>query len=135
MNCQQCGDKHDKKGLYCSKRCCDKAYRDRKKAGAPVITKKIVAPKEVKTPEFPIPKEKGPKLKWCMCCGNSLEHSSKLRYCNDAHERMYWETVNSGNSLKISIDSRTTIVTRKYDKIQEIIETMLSRQSFNIILA
>jgi len=135
MNCQQCGEKHDKKGLYCSKRCCDKAYRERKKTGAPTLAKKAVVPKKAKAPGIAIPKEKGPKLKWCMYCGNSLEHSKKLRFCDDAHERMYWETVNNGNSLKISIDPRTIIVTRKYDRIQEIIEAMLSRQSFNILLS
>lgn len=35
--CTQCGSLHDKKGIYCSKKCTDAAYRARKKASTPVI--------------------------------------------------------------------------------------------------
>lgn len=34
--CTQCGTLHDKKGMYCSKKCTDAAYRARKKAAASV---------------------------------------------------------------------------------------------------
>ncbi len=34
--CTQCGTLHDKKGIYCSKKCTDAAYRARKKAAATV---------------------------------------------------------------------------------------------------
>lgn len=32
MTCTQCGIEHERKGIYCSKRCTDAAYRARKKA-------------------------------------------------------------------------------------------------------
>jgi hypothetical protein len=31
MQCVQCGATHERKGMYCSKSCTDKAYRERKK--------------------------------------------------------------------------------------------------------
>ena len=47
MKCIQCGDEHERKGMYCSKSCTDKAYRERKKN------------------KIDVPEEKGEKLKWC----------------------------------------------------------------------
>ena len=126
--CIQCGEKHDKRGAYCSKKCTDKAYRDRKsgKANAlPIIDrtpkKKIVVN---------VPKETGPKLKWCNFCGASLNESTMLQFCNGEHQRSYYETISLEGTLKLRIDSRTTIETKKYDRVQQLIESMMTRNSF-----
>ena len=126
--CVQCGQEHDKKGIYCSKRCIDKAYRDRKKGKAdalPIVNRK---PKiKVKKESIDIPNEVGPKLKWCNFCGDSLERSVMLQFCSKSHQESYHRTVKSGGTLKIKIDSRTIIETKKYNRVQELIEAVLTR--------
>jgi hypothetical protein len=129
--CIQCGQEHDKRGVYCSKRCIDKAYRDRKSGktnALPVVDRK---PKvKVKQERIDIPVETGPKLKWCNFCGASLDTSPMLQFCNKEHQEDYYRVIKSGGALKLKIDSRTIIETRKYNRVQELIETMLSRNSY-----
>jgi len=129
--CIQCGQEHEKKGVYCSKRCIDKAYRDRKAgktSALPIVDRK---PKvESKKERIDIPIEKGPKLKWCNFCGASLETSPMLQFCNRDHQEDYYKTVQRGGALKLKIDSRTIIETRKYTRVQELIEAMLSRNGY-----
>jgi hypothetical protein len=125
MTCPICSSEHDRKGTYCSKKCTDKAYRARKKGvtdSPPLIGKS-----GVKSTIIKIPKESGPKLKWCNFCGASIEKSHKLGFCNSEHEKDYWWTVHNKGTLKLRIDSRTIIETRKYDKVQDIIDAMMSR--------
>jgi hypothetical protein len=46
--CNHCDTLHDKKGMYCSKKCTDAAYRARKKAAAVVpVTSSTTDPDEV----------------------------------------------------------------------------------------
>jgi hypothetical protein len=45
--CTHCGDLHDKKGMYCSKKCTDAAYRARKKASTVVTETSTTDPDEV----------------------------------------------------------------------------------------
>ena len=126
--CIQCGEEHEKRGAYCSKRCTDKAYRDRKsgKANAlPIIDRK---PKE--KIEVIIPQETGPKLKWCNFCGASLDESHMLQFCNEEHQKNYYTAITLGGTLKLRIDGRTTIETKKYDRVQELIESLLKRNSW-----
>jgi predicted nucleic acid-binding Zn ribbon protein len=132
MTCPICSTEHDRKGTYCSKKCTDKAYRERKKgsADAPPLVKRD----SVKFQIIPIPKESGPKLKWCNFCGASIEHSPKLGFCNDDHEKDYWTLVHNNGTLKLKIDSRTIIETRRYTKVQEIIDAMMNRNSHGVTL-
>lgn len=124
--CIQCGGEHDKKGVYCSKRCTDKAYRDRKsgKTNALPIIERQAKTKPVK---FIIPKEEGTKLKWCNFCGASIEYSHMLQFCNETHQENYYRTISVGGALKLRIDGRTIIETKKYERVQELIESLLSR--------
>jgi len=122
MNCIQCAKEHDRKGMYCSKNCTDKAYRHRKA----IKEGKIIKPKHIKSSVI-IPKESGPKLKWCNFCGSSIENSSMLRFCNEDHQVDYYETVSIGGTLKLRLDARTLIETKKYDRVQELIEAMRAR--------
>ena len=132
MTCPICSIEHDRKGTYCSKKCTDKAYRERKKGNsdAPPLVKR----ESVKFPIIPIPKESGPKLRWCNFCGASIEHSPKLGFCNDEHEKDYWTLVHNNGTLKLKIDARTIIETRRYTKVQEIIDAMMNRNSFGVTL-
>jgi len=114
MKCIQCGADHERKGMYCSKNCTDKAYRERKKNA------------------IAVPEEKGEKLKWCNFCGKSIEQSPKLAFCNDEHEKDYWRTIRDGGTLKIKVDSRTEIQTRKYYRVQEIVEAMVNRGKYGV---
>lgn len=125
MRCPICSIKHERKGTYCTKKCTDKAYRERKKgsADAPPLVKRDT----VKFSIIPIPKETGAKLKWCNFCGASIEHSSKLGFCDVDHEKDYWTLVHNNGILKLKIDSRTIIETRRYTKVQEIIDAMMNR--------
>jgi predicted nucleic acid-binding Zn ribbon protein len=127
MTCPICSSEHERKGTYCSKKCTDKAYRERKKGSvnAPLLIKRD----SVKFPIVNIPKESGPKLKWCNFCGASIEQSHKLGFCNNEHEKNYWTLVHNSGTLKLKIDSRTVIETKKYTKVQEIIDTIMNRNS------
>ncbi len=131
MKCPICSAEHERKGTYCSKKCTDKAYRERKKGNpaAPPLVKKEVS---VKTQIIPIPKESGPKLRWCNFCGSSIDNSPKLGFCSDEHEKDYWYTVHNSGTLKLKIDSRTIIETRRYTKVQEIIDAMMNRNKFGV---
>lgn len=125
MNCIQCDKEHDRNGMYCSKNCTDKAYRQRKalKEG------KTIKPKHIKS-SVNIPKESGPKLKWCNFCGGSIENSPMLRFCNKEHQVGYYEAISIGGTLKLRLDSRTLIETKKYDRVQELIESLRARSGF-----
>lgn len=129
MQCIQCGVIHEKRGMYCSKRCTDKAYRERKK-------EKIKSGNLEETPEeipgLVIPEESGEKLKWCNFCGESISNSSKLGFCDEDHERDYWKAVHLNLTLKIKIDSKTVVETRRYHKVQEIIDAMVNRNKFGV---
>ncbi len=126
--CIQCGQEHNKRGVYCSKKCTDKAYRDRKAGKANALPILHTKPKEKIVVN--VPKETGPKLKWCNFCGATLNESSMLQFCNKEHQLGYYETISIGGTLKLRIDSRTTIETKKYERVQELIESMMSRNSF-----
>lgn len=126
--CIQCGQEHNKRGVYCSKKCTDKAYRDRKAGKANALPILHTKPKEKIVVN--VPKETGPKLKWCNFCGATLNESSMLQFCNKEHQLGYYEAISIGGTLKLRIDSRTTIETKKYERVQELIESMMSRNSF-----
>jgi len=133
-NCPQCGQEHERKGIYCSKRCTDKAYRNRKKGveGAlPLFKtpKEEILKEEVK---FVIPQEKGPQLKWCNFCGQTLNQNSMLQFCNEEHQFLYYKTIAIGGTLKLQLDARTTIETKKYERVQHLIEAMITRNTFLI---
>jgi hypothetical protein len=119
--CIQCGEEHEKKGAYCSKRCIDKAYRDRKKGKSDALP--LIG--RVKSSRIEIPKETGPKLKWCNFCGASLEHSKMLQFCNSEHQKDYYKTISRGGTLKLRIDAKTVIETKKYNRVQEVIDYLL----------
>lgn len=127
MTCPICSTEHNKKGIYCQKKCGDKAYRDRKKGNG--VTTLLIKRNEVKSFAITIPKETGPKLRWCNFCGASIEHSFKQGFCNNDHEKDYWVLVHNNGTLKLKIDSRTIIETRKYTKVQEIINAMEARNN------
>ena len=126
--CIQCGQEHEKRGAYCSKKCTDKAYRDRKAGKANALPILHTKPKEKIVVN--VPKETGPKLKWCNFCGATLNESSMLQFCNKEHQLGYYEAISIGGTLKLRIDSRTTIETKKYERVQQLIESMMSRNSF-----
>ena len=133
MQCIQCGDTHERKGMYCSKRCTDKAYRERKKVKeGKTQGKREETPVEEKEEVIVIPKEKGEKLRWCNFCGASIENSDKLGFCDSDHERDYWRAVHLNLALKIRIDSKTIVETRRYHKVQDIIEAMLNRNKMGV---
>jgi predicted nucleic acid-binding Zn ribbon protein len=125
MNCIQCGEAHDKKGTYCSKRCADKAYRDRKSGKPDAIP--LLRDRSFKKESIDVPAEVGPKNKWCNFCGKSLEQSTMLQFCDIEHQEEYWKTVNREGALKLQIDSRTVIETKKYKRVQELIEAIMGR--------
>ena len=134
MKCVQCEEEHDRKGMYCSKKCTDKAYRERKKLKEGKSSKREIAIEVEEEEEIPIPKEAEEKLKWCNFCGASIENSPKLAFCDGQHELDYWRAVHSGLVLKIRIDSKTIVETRRYHKVQEIIEAMLNRNKMGVTL-
>lgn len=132
MGCIQCGAEHERKGMYCSKRCTDKAYRERKK-------EKIAYAKSLEeTPEdevdliIDIPEEKGEKQRWCNFCGATIQNSPKLGFCDNEHEKNYWLAIRLELPLKIKIDSKTIVETRRYHKVQDIIEAMLNRNKMGV---
>ena len=127
MKCVQCGIDHDRKGMYCSKSCTDKAYRERKKLKLKIEAEDIDEYKDV-----PIPEEEGEKLKWCNYCGSPIQQSEKLGFCDSYHEKEYWKAVHYGLPLKIKIDAKTIVETKRYNKVQDIIEAMLNRNKFGV---
>lgn len=134
MQCVQCGVDHDRKGMYCSKRCTDKAYRERKKLKEGNSPKMPVDVEVEEEQLIEIPEEKGPKLKWCNFCGASIENSPKLGFCDGQHETDYWRAVHNGSVLKIRIDPKTIVETRRYHKVQDIIEAMLNRSRMGVTM-
>jgi hypothetical protein len=133
MKCIQCGSGHERKGMYCSKRCTDKAYRERKKLKESGTPNKFKDDEELEVEEnIDIPEEKGIKLKWCNFCGSSIENSTKLGFCDAQHERDYWYAVKHNLALKIRIDSKTIVETRRYQKVQDIIEAMANRNKMGV---
>ena len=46
---------------------------------------------------------------------------------DDEHEKDYWTLVHSNGTLKLKIDARTIIETRRYTRVQEIIDAMMNR--------
>lgn len=132
MGCIQCGVEHERKGMYCSKRCTDKAYRERKKdkiASAKSLEETPVDEVEL---IIDIPEEKGEKQKWCNFCGATIENSDKLGFCDDDHEKNYWLAIRLELPLKIKIDSKTIVETRRYHKVQDIIEAMINRNKMGV---
>ena len=117
-NCLQCGKEYDKKGIYCDKKCADKAYRERKKIGNSNIRE------DDKSSVASLIRIEGAEShKWCNYCGLGLKGDSDYPgFCNEIHAEEYSLTVQKGSTLSIIIDSRTKILTKKYDKIQEIID-------------
>lgn len=133
MKCIQCNSEHDRKGMYCSKKCTDKAYRERKKLNVSVTPKKTKEHHEDDIDErINIPEETGNKLKWCNFCGASIENSPKLGFCDGQHERDYWYAVKHNLPLKIRIDSKTIVETRRYQKVQDVIEAMVNRNRMGV---
>lgn len=133
MKCIQCGSDHERKGMYCSKRCTDKAYRVRKKLKESESHSIIEEVEEIEVEEnIDVPVEKGEKLKWCNFCGASIENSPKLGFCDGQHERDYWYTIKHNLPLKIRIDSKTIVETRRYSKVQDIIEAMINRNKMGV---
>ena len=133
MQCVQCGANHERKGMYCSKSCTDKAYRERKKLkDLKLKYNHEETPEEESEPHVKIPKEKGEKQRWCNFCGATIENSTKLGFCDDQHERDYWRAISLNLPLKIRIDSKTIVETRRYHKVQDIIEAMLSRNKMGV---
>lgn len=133
MQCVQCGANHERKGMYCSKSCTDKAYRERKKLKELKLKHNHgETPEEESEPHVNIPKEKGEKQRWCNFCGATIENSLKLGFCDGQHERDYWRAISLNLPLKLRIDSKTIVETRRYHKVQEIIEAMLSRNKMGV---
>ena len=133
MLCIQCNNVHERKGMYCSKKCTDKAYRERKKInGNQTSDKRGGTLAEDFEEVIEIPQEKGGKLKWCNFCGASIHNSDKLGYCGSDHERDYWRAINLNLPLKIRIDSKTIVETRRYHKVQDIIEAMINRNKTGV---
>ena len=133
MQCVQCGANHERKGMYCSKSCTDKAYRERKKLKELKLKHNHgETPEEESEPHANIPKEKGEKQRWCNFCGATIENSLKLGFCDGQHERDYWRAISLNLPLKLRIDSKTIVETRRYHKVQEIIEAMLSRNKMGV---
>ena len=133
MQCVQCGANHERKGMYCSKSCTDKAYRERKRLKELKLKHNHgETPEEESEPHVNIPKEKGEKQRWCNFCGATIENSLKLGFCDGQHERDYWRAISLNLPLKLRIDSKTIVETRRYHKVQEIIEAMLSRNKMGV---
>lgn len=133
MKCIQCGSDHERKGMYCSKRCTDKAYRVRKKLKESESHSIIEDVEEIEVDEkIDVPVEKGEKLKWCNFCGASIDNSPKLGFCDGQHERDYWYAVKHNLPLKIRIDSKTIVETRRYNKVQDVIEAMINRNKMGV---
>ena len=77
MKCVVCEQDHEKKGKYCSKKCTDKAYRDRKKQ----TEREVSRMNGVKISSFP-----WSRSKWCNFCGSPIEDNSKNpHFCSDEH--------------------------------------------------
>jgi len=128
MKCVQCGIEHTrKKGMYCSKKCNDKSYRERKKIRERNVFSDVEEYKGINIPE-----ETGPKLKWCNFCGSSIDKSEKIGFCDSYHEKEYWKTVHNGLPLKIRIDAKTIVETKRYTKVQDIIEAMSNRNKLGV---
>lgn len=129
--CIQCGGLNERKGVYCSKSCNDKAYRMRKKGGtgaAPLV-------KDLKLEDVHItgePLRFSSSSKWCNFCGKTLPEASNLHFCDDTHEYGYRDAMKNGAPLKLKINSRTEIQTKKYDRVQEVIERITETSSFFI---
>ena len=122
MNCIVCGKVHEKKGKYCSKKCTDKAYRDRKKETEQAQAR--VAGVEIVNLPWA-------KSTWCNFCGTPLSPDpANPHFCSEEHHIEYSITVHEQGVLKIRLDQRTIIETSKYLKIQSLIESMFSRNKF-----
>lgn len=117
-NCAYCGDSHEEKSIYCSRTCSDRTYRFRKSL------------KVKQEEEIPHLKNDGLKDRWCNFCGSPIETKHNLKFCKHEHEASFREAVKRGVSLNIQVDKRTIIQTSKYDRVQEVIEAVLTRDSY-----
>jgi hypothetical protein len=117
-NCAYCGDYHEENSIYCSKTCSERTYRFRKSL------------KDKQEEEIPHIKNDGLKDRWCNFCGVTIETEHNLKFCKHEHEADFRESVKRGKPLKIHIDSRTIIQTSKYDRVQEVIEAVVTRNAY-----
>lgn len=124
--CIQCGGINERKGSYCSKSCNDKAYRMRKKRGTG--TAPLVKDLKIEGSGEPLPFISSSK--WCNFCGKTLPEGSKSHFCDNTHEKEWRESKKNGEPLKLKINSRTEIQTKKYDRVQEVIERITESSSF-----
>jgi len=73
------------------------------------------------------------KSTWCNFCGTPLgENPENPHFCSEEHHTEYSITVHEKGVLKIRLDQRTVIETSKYLKVQDLIETMNSRNKFSV---
>lgn len=127
--CIQCGGVNERKGAYCSKSCNDKAYRQRKKraTGENTLSGDLKIGKGRAIGE-PLPFTSASK--WCNFCGKTLPEGSESHFCDKEHEKEWREARKNGEPLKLKINSRTEIQTKKYDRVQEVIERITETSSF-----
>jgi hypothetical protein len=102
LNCNTALNTKNLRALYCSSRCKTAAYRIR-------IDK-------TKTPVF------------CWFCGTEFKIKSRFKFCCNEHRRKFFKRKESNKPIILTIDSKTKIETRRYDKIPEIIQQWKERR-------
>lgn len=60
---------------------------------------------------------------FCNYCGEiiRIKIAKRRKFCNDYHADMFWSRKKCGSPLKIKLDERTHIYTKKYDRVVELI--------------
>lgn len=84
------------RSLYCSSKCKASAYR-------------------LKLNEL-----KPPKL--CWFCGTYFEIKERKKFCCDEHKQKFYKRKEFNKPIILTIDSKTKVETRKYDRIPEVLQ-------------
>ncbi len=60
---------------------------------------------------------------FCGYCGEiiKIKIAKRRKFCNDHHADMFWSRKQNGSPLKIRLDEKTFVYTKKYGKVTELI--------------
>lgn len=107
-NCAHCNSEFETKfGIYCSAICKTKAHREKKKAEA---RKDYI----------------------CYYCGSQITAPSFYKFCNEDHGRKFQTAKDRGKPILLKINNKTTIQTKKYDSIPEVVRSWQAHVSRKI---
>lgn len=64
----------------------------------------------------------------CWFCGTEFKIKDRTKFCCDKHKQKFYKNKELNKPIVLTIDSKTKIETRKYDKIPEVLQQWKERR-------